>query len=73
MNKYWISFGQTHTHSVNGKTLDKDCLLEIEAENEEAARNQVIALIGLKWANIYEELEGNLEYFPRGVIKLTNE
>lgn len=71
MNKYWISFGQTHVHSVNGKTFDKDCLAEVEAHHIGFARDLAIKYFELKWANIYDELEPDLlEYFPRGVIKV---
>ena len=42
--KFYISFGQVHVHSVNGKTFDKDCLvceyieqLKAEGGNDEQA------------------------------------
>ena len=33
MKTRYFSFGQTHTHSFNGHTLDKDCIVKITAEN----------------------------------------
>ena len=31
-------FGQTHVHSINGKTFDKDCVAVIEAEDAHTGR-----------------------------------
>jgi len=32
MEKFYVTMGQVHTHSINGKTIDKDCVVEIQAE-----------------------------------------
>ena len=39
MNKYYITFGQTHVHAVNGKKFDKDCVAESEAESRGEAHD----------------------------------
>lgn len=44
MNKYYVAFGQVHTHSVNGKTLDKDCVAVIEAADYASARARAFEL-----------------------------
>ncbi|WP_394264982.1 hypothetical protein [Bergeyella zoohelcum] len=33
MKTYYFTFGQNHTHSFNGHTLDKDCVVKITDEN----------------------------------------
>ena len=33
MKTRYFSFGQKHTHSLNGHTLDKNCIVKITAEN----------------------------------------
>lgn len=53
MPKYYFTFGANH--------LNKDlmslgnCYVEIEAENESAARDQMFAARGCKWAFCYLE------------------
>lgn len=68
--KFYISFGQNHTHRINGHTYDCDSLMLVEALSEVEARLHVINLIGRKWAFMYPEgdLTETLPYFPRGVI-----
>ena len=61
MKTRYFSFGQTHTHSFNGHTLDKDCIVKITAENPRD-----------KWGFEYTDFtEESLRYFPRGVYNLT--
>jgi len=70
--KFYISFGQVHVHSVNGKTLDKDCLAEIESETHEEAHKLAMEIFNGVFHNCYTEksLPEILDYFPRGVIKV---
>ena len=72
MNKYYITFGQVHVHSVNGKTFDKDCVAEIEAEDRGEAHTMAMDIFNKKFHNCIDEvdLEKALEYYPRGVIKV---
>ena len=72
MNKYYISFGQIHVHSVNGKTFDKDCLCEIEAETNEGARTKAMDVFKGVFHNCYNEayIPEIIHFFPRGIIKL---
>lgn len=66
MPKSWFTFGQTHVHSVGGVTYDKDCVVEIEAEDP---RQKMFDTFGAKWAMEYDA-PPNLRHFPRGIIKL---
>ena len=72
MNKYYITFGQVHVHSVNGKTFDKDCLAEITAKTNAKAHARAMDVFkGLFHQCMSEnQLENALPYYPRGVIKL---
>lgn len=73
MKKFYVTFGQVHTHSVNGKTFDKDCVAEIQAENEAKARDKTFDSFGNKWhqcINEEEKTEAFMEFFPRGIIPL---
>lgn len=69
MKTAWFSFGQTHVHSVNGKTFDKDCLVEITSDDP---RQTMFDTFGDKWSMQYDESrkEKSLHYYRRGVIKL---
>ena len=68
--KFYISFGQSHVHRIDGKIFDRDCLCEVEAQSEDAARDIAFKAFGAKWGTIYEALEGHIEHFPRGPIAL---
>lgn len=64
--KAYFTFGQYHAHAVNGITFDKDCVVEIEADDP---RQVMYETFGQKWAFEYSNLP-DMRYFPRGVIKL---
>jgi hypothetical protein len=70
MTNFYISFGQVHAHSINGRTYDKDSLMLVQADNEINARLYVNAITGGKWSSLYweEELVDFIGYFPRGVL-----
>lgn len=44
--KWWFTFGQDHTHRVNGVTFDCDIVLEIEGTASEARQRMTAALNG---------------------------
>ena len=67
MSTFWFTFGQAHTHSFNGKTLDKDCVIEMEAPSYEAARARMIELFGGKWSMQYEGMP-EMKYYPKGIV-----
>lgn len=66
MHTMWFTFGQTHTHSVNGITFDKDCVVKITAEDP---RKRMFSLFGNKWSMEYSN-EPDMSYYPRGVFEL---
>lgn len=67
--KYYISFGQSHTHSISGRTIDKDNIVVIEAANYKKANEYAHAVFDKKFCMIYEK-EPDMSYFPRGLINL---
>lgn len=69
MSKFYVTFGQSHVHSVNGETLDRDCVAELESETYEQARDFAFQCFGPKFCFLKDELP-DMNYFPRGVIKL---
>ena len=68
METYYFSFGQDHTHRIDGTTLDADVLLEVEAKDSEEARDRVWRAFGAKWSMQYDEDTVNFNYFPRGSV-----
>ena len=70
MNKYYITFGQSHVHRVNDITFDCDSVACIRAVDEGAARAIAFDLFGSKWFTSYTEETINLKYFPRGVFNV---
>lgn len=66
----YFTFGQTHTHSINGHTMDKDCIVKITSENPRAI---MVEYFKDKWAFEYTDItENDLKYFSRGIYDLTN-
>jgi len=69
--KTYFTFGQGHAHAVNGKTFDKDCVVEIEAPTSEDARMIMFETFGEKWGLQYQSLEHvHMEYYPRGLMTI---
>jgi len=69
MKKFYITFGQVHAHSVSGKTFDKDCVCEIEAENADEARHTALSVFGKKWCFFHDD-KPEMSFYSRGIIKL---
>jgi hypothetical protein len=67
MKTHYFTLGQMHTHSFNGYTLDKDCVIKI---TDEEPRNVMMKFFGTVWAFEYFN-KPKMEYFPRGVYNLT--
>ena len=72
--KIYITFGQVHTHRVNGRTFDTDCIAEIECEDYEDGRDKAFNYFGGEFQFSYDKSDisqpGFMKYFPRGIIKV---
>jgi len=69
MKNYYISFGQIHTHSVEGKTFDKNCIAVIKAESKSDAHNKAMDIFNGVFCFVYEE-KPDMSFYPRGLIEL---
>ena len=74
MNIY-ISFGQSHTHRVDGVTFDCDVLARIKCETHKEGRERAFELFGAKFFTDYPEEktydEEFMSFFPRGILDVT--
>ena len=64
--KTYVTFGQSHLHSIDGVIFDKDCVAIVHGDRE-----RVVELFGTKWCFEYPEEhwdESKMFYFPRGYI-----
>lgn len=68
MKTFYITFGQIHTHRINGVTVDCDCWVEIHSTFEKDARQKADELFGQKWSMIYKKYNFDSSHFPRGCI-----
>ena len=68
----YFTLGQLHTHSVNGKTLDKDCVVCVTNHpTEKSARDAFVEVTNNLFHESFTKLdEKTLEYYPRGVIEI---
>ena len=66
--KTYVTFGQKHVHSVNGKIFDKDCVAVVDG-----GRDKVFELFGPQFCFEYPEEEWHeedMKYFNRGYIEV---
>jgi hypothetical protein len=64
--KTYVTFGQVHVHSINGKTFDKDCVAVVNGN-----RDKVFEIFGGVFCFEYPEdtwNEEEIKYYPRGYI-----
>lgn len=64
--KYYATMGQRHVHSIEGVTVDKDSVVEIEAEDYDKAYQFANEVFQNKWCGLYENPE--MSYYHRGVV-----
>lgn len=66
----YITFGQNHTHRVNGVTFDKDTVARIKCKDKEEGKKLAFELFGDKFFTdySYDQIQKSLEYFPRGIF-----
>ena len=73
-HKTYVTFGFSHTHSVNGHTLDHDSVAVIESEGPDEGRAKAFELFGPKFSMEYPEGQfdhSSIEkYYPRGLINV---
>lgn len=68
MKTHYFTLGQTHVHSFNGKTLDKNVVIKI---TDEDPRKKMYEFFGDKWAFEYSNLiDVGVEYYPRGIFNI---
>lgn len=73
MPKHYVTFGQIHTHRVNGITLDCDTVACYEAEDVQDGRNKAFKYFGDKFFTDYHDTQFNMEdlkFFPKGIINI---
>ncbi len=71
--KTYVTFGQLHIHSVNGKTLDKDTVAVIFAPSATEGREKAFEYFGHEFFTTYTDdtwSESKLEYFPKGYVEI---
>lgn len=62
----YFTFGQAHRHVVGGIIFDKDCVVEITADDP---RQVMFYTFGNKWSMQYDT-PPDMSHFSGGIIKL---
>lgn len=70
----YVIFGETHTHLIDGKTFDKDCVAVINRNNEQLERDLAMELFGGLFFTTYNKPPkgDSMQFFPRGLIEIDN-
>ena len=66
----YVTFGQAHTHRVNGKTFDCNSVAVIESDTWEEGRAKAFELFGRQFCFEYFNEKPDMSFFPRGLIKV---
>jgi len=63
----YVTFGQIHTHRINGVTLDCDTVAKVND------REHAFILFGDQFFTNYteEQITKDMHYYPKGVVDLT--
>ena len=67
--KIYVTFGQIHVHSVNGKTFDKDSVAMFDAKDYGDGRKKAFEYFDNKFFTTYTK-EPDMSFFPRGIIEV---
>jgi hypothetical protein len=73
MQLTFVTFGQDHTHEVNGKIFTKDTVAVIQAENAEAGRQAAFNFFGSAFCFEYPQEHfdpATMAYFPAGFVSV---
>ena len=71
MIKTYVTFGQDHTHRINGVTYDADCVAVITGSSSAHNRQRAFDLFDKRFCFEYPETSFDpeiMKYFPRGLI-----
>lgn len=73
----YVTFGQIHTHSIGGKTFDKDCVAIIQAEHKLLLQRKAEEIFGSQWSRVFPEdgwdHDKHMQFYPRGYMSLVPE
>ncbi len=69
MVRLYITFGQVHVHSINGHTLDKDCVAVIKGPTVEHCDKLAFEWLDGKFHQ-HTTTMPDMTYFPRGLIAI---
>lgn len=73
MPRHYVTFGQQHTHRINGITLDCDSVASYEATDARDGINKAFEYFGGDFFTDYHAESFNMEdlkYFPRGIVNI---
>ena len=74
MPSTYVTFGQAHTHAINGKTLDSNCVAVIACKDAEHGRELAFEYFKAKFCMEYHEDQFDMSnvatYYPRGLIEI---
>ena len=73
MAKTYVTFGQSHAHTINGKTLNKDTVAVIDCVDMADGRKRAFEYFDSKFCFSYFEDEFNhdtMVYFPLGFVEV---
>ena len=72
--KFYVTFGTAHTHKVEDKVFDSNCVAVIDADSYAEGRGDAFNFFGPKFAFIYDEEDfdhGWMDrYYPRGFVEV---
>ncbi|MCP4087908.1 MAG: hypothetical protein GY804_15160 [Alphaproteobacteria bacterium] len=71
--KTYVTFGQNHSHVINGRTLDKDTVAVITSDSAEDGREKAFELFGRQFCMEHPEDfwdSSSMKYYPKGYVEV---
>ena len=63
--KFYVTFGQAHKHKYGTTSLDKDTIIEVQADSYKEVQSWAMETFEGMFSMIYSELP-EMKYFPKG-------
>ncbi len=73
MNTYFITFGQSHAHTVHGAEIDSNTIAEFTAEDDEASEVKANNYFGDDYATVEpanEFCDGMFDHITGGIVRV---
>lgn len=70
MPKHYVTFGQSHRHTIEGLKFNHNVVARFDAKDYASGRSLARQLFGSAWCFDYHNIEPEMSYFPGGFVDI---